>query len=93
MKIETIVFSRRLTTKLAIKQGLTPYEIALLVETSDDNQRSWVVSPEHGGRLQIITRTGMGRVVYIALSPIDLDHGIWKCITAFSPTRERYGDE
>lgn len=55
----------------------------------------WDEDPEHGGRAIVrgYTRGTNPRLVFVSLSPLDWQAGVWICITAFVPTDEEYGAE
>lgn len=93
MKITRVIFDHHITTKIYIKHGLTPREVEEIAVLASTEQMRWSVTEEHGGKLQIISESHDGRTIFIALRPIDVEHGIWKCVTAFYPTKKGYKHE
>jgi hypothetical protein len=52
----------------------------------------WDVDEQHGGRLIVRCETQEApvRPLFVALGLIDLDAGVWLCITAFEPGDPNY---
>jgi hypothetical protein len=90
MRIEKIVFSRHIATKLYFKHGLTTTAVEELAVLAANDEVHWSVTEEHGGRVIIETTTFDNEPFYISLSPIDVEKGVWQCVTAFVPTNESY---
>lgn len=55
--------------------------------------REVIFSPDVEEKLWGRTRESTPRPIFIALRPLDIDRGIWACITAFVPTDPAYESE
>lgn len=74
------------------EHGLTVWQVVRAVAAYGREAR-WDVHPVHGGRVIILAETDEEppRLLFVALRPIDVERGVWSCITAFVPDREDYG--
>lgn len=91
-EIRTVLFSPDVEEKLFNGHRLTQWDVEHVI-FDPANEPRWDVDPNHGGRLVIrgYTPEAEPRLIFVSLRPVDMDEGVWACITAFPPSRENYG--
>ena len=92
IRIVEILIPPEVEEKLWSKHGITQWDVQQAVFHPESEAR-WDLDDEHGGRVVVRgwTAETQPRLVFIALRPLDLDRGIWACITAFVPDDKDYG--
>lgn len=93
MRIAKMIFSKKVAAKLFLKHGLSTLDIQEISVLATDDEMHWSLSEKHGGKLEVKTESFDGKTIFIALRPINIDLGIWECVTAFFPTNKRYNNE
>ncbi len=92
-QIREVLFSPAVVDKLWLVHGLTQLDVETVIFDPAAEPR-WDIDQAHGGRVIIRGSTSgpSPRSVFVALRPVDIDHGIWACITAFVPSDTTYAD-
>lgn len=90
-EIREVIFTPEVTDKLWSKHRLAQAEVEEVIFDPSSEIR-WDESYKHGPRL--VVRGSLGdpaRQIFLALRPVEDDPGVWRCVTAFEPTRDDYG--
>lgn len=75
--------------KLWRKHRVRPREVREVVFEDDGAEFRWSWSRRHGRRLLVLGRTAGGRRLLVVLRPVDLEKGVWRCVSAWDDDREK----
>lgn len=93
-EIREVLFPPEVAEKLWNKHLLSQRQVEEVIFAPSSEPR-WDVDEVHGGRIVIRGETleAKPRDVFVALRPVDIDAGVWACITAFCLADPSYGEE
>jgi len=91
--VQEVVFPPEVAEKLWVEHQLTQWEVEAMVFDPDSDVR-WDEDEIHG--IRVIARGMVKRqpplLVFASFRPLDVEAGLYECITAFAPTRGDYGE-
>lgn len=93
-ELREVLFPPEVAEKLWNKHLLSQRQVEEVIFAPISKPR-WDVDEAHGGRIVIKGQTveAKPRDVFVALRPVDIDSGVWACITAFCLSDPGYGEE
>jgi hypothetical protein len=86
--ITWVWFPEDVLDKLWEKHELEQWEVEEAIFDDPAAAPVWDDDPVHGRRVILYGKTAGGRSLFVALKPLDLDVGWWKCKTAYEEEDE-----